>query len=318
MAQFNQALQVPLECRGMRIDQVVAQLVPQFSRAQLQQWLKSGQIRVNGQLWQAKTRVSGGEQVILAVVLSTQTEALAQAIPLHIVYEDEQLLVVNKPAGLVVHPAAGHREGTLLNALLHHDPQLAQLPRAGIVHRLDKDTTGLLVVARTAQAQTALVRQLQQRTVGRTYDAIVIGSMVSGGVVNEAIGRHSHDRKKFAVDSRGKEALTHYRVVQRFRAHTHIKLKLETGRTHQIRVHMAHIRYPLVGDPVYSGHLPKHCSAPLIAALREFKRQALHASELSLIHPTSQDILEWNVPLPEDMVELLEVLNVDLTGVHTG
>jgi 23S rRNA pseudouridine1911/1915/1917 synthase len=258
--------------------------------------------------------VLGGEWVALEARLEDQVECRPQAIDLDIVYEDACLILINKPAGLVVHPAAGNPDGTLQNALLHHDPELIQLPRAGIIHRLDKETTGLLVIARTPAAHKALVEQLQAREFDREYRAVATGVMTAGGSVDEPIGRHPTQRIKMAVHRAGKEAVTHYRVLERFRAHTYLKINLETGRTHQIRVHMAHLRYPLVGDPVYAGRLrqPAGASEQLREALRRFRRQALHALKLGLTHPESGEWMEWESPLPEDMQLLLEALRADL------
>jgi len=246
--------------------------------------------------------------------LVQETTFEPEPIPLDIVYEDEALLVINKPAGLVVHPAVGNWKGTLLNALLHHVPALAQIPRAGIVHRLDKGTTGLLVVAKTLEAQTSLVEQLQARSFTREYDAVVNGVLTGGGKVDAPIGRHPVDRKRMAVVRNGKPAVTHYRVAERFRAHTHIKVQLETGRTHQIRVHMAHQRFPLIGDPVYGGRLrlPPESGEVLIQMLRGFSRQALHASRLGLVHPQTGEYMEWQAAIPEDIEQLLAVLRQDL------
>ena len=239
--------------------------------------------------------------------------SLPQAIPLHIVYEDEHLLVINKPAGLVVHPAAGNHDGTMLNALLHYAPELVHVPRAGIVHRIDKETSGLLVVARTLTAQTDLVQQLQERSIEREYEAVAMGVMTSGGSVDAPIGRHAVDRKRMAVTRSGKPAVSHYRVAERFRIHTHIKVHLETGRTHQIRVHMAYIHHPLLGDPVYGGRLriPPGSSESLMTTLRTFKRQALHAARLALQHPESGEPMEWHAPLPDDMTTLIKALHDD-------
>lgn len=236
-----------------------------------------------------------------------------QAIPLTVVHEDDQVLVIDKPAGLVVHPAAGNPDGTLLNALLHHWPELVAVPRAGIVHRLDKDTSGLMVVARTLAAQTALVEQLQARTVSREYDAVVTGVMTAGGSVDAPIGRHPKDRKRQAVTVNGKPAVTHYRVVERYRGHTHVRCRLETGRTHQIRVHLAHRRFPLVGDPVYGGRLklPAGAVEPLKEILREFPRQALHARKLAFDHPGSGERVEFRAALPDDMLMLIDYLRDD-------
>lgn len=306
--------QVPETLGGRRLDQVLAELFADFSRSRLQQWIKEGNVTIDGETLRAKDKLYGGETIILTVELVDETPFKPEPIPLDIVYEDDALLVINKPAGLVVHPAAGNWQGTLLNALLHHVPALAKVPRAGIVHRLDKDTTGLLVVAKTLEVQTALVEQLQARSFTREYDAVVNGVLTGGGTVDAPIGRHPVDRKRMAVVRNGKPAVTHYRVAERFRAHTHIKVQLETGRTHQIRVHMAHQRHPLVGDPVYGGRLrlPPASGEVLQQALRNFPRQALHASRLGLVHPQSGEYLEWTAPLPEDFLGLLKVLLDDL------
>ncbi|MGM0594013.1 MAG: 23S rRNA pseudouridine(1911/1915/1917) synthase RluD [Pseudomonadota bacterium] len=309
--------EVPQSLAGRRLDQVLAELFPDYSRSRLQQWVKKGDVTVDGKALRPRDKLFGGERIELAVTLEPETAFEPEPIALDIVYEDEALLVINKPAGLVVHPAAGNWQGTLLNALLHHHPPIATVPRAGIVHRLDKATTGLLVVAKTLEAQTALVEQLQARSFTREYDAVVNGVLTGGGTVDAPLGRHPVDRKRMAVvRSGGKPAVTHYRVEERFRAHTHIKVKLETGRTHQIRVHMAHQRYPLVGDPVYGGRLrlPPACGEALMEMLRGFRRQALHASRLGLEHPTSGEYLEWTAPLPEDMQRLIDVLREDLNN----
>lgn len=286
---------IPDALAGRRLDQALAEIFSDYSRSRLKQWLEEGHVLVDGKQLRPKDKIWGGEEVLLNVVIEPQREYIAQEIPLDIVYEDEHLLVVNKPAGLVVHPGSGNPDGTMLNALLHHAPELANIPRAGIVHRIDKETTGLLVVAKTLPAQTALVEQLQDRAFEREYDAVAVGVMTAGGRIEAPIGRHSVDRTRMAVTHSGKEAVTHYRVEERFRGHTHIKVKLETGRTHQIRVHMAYRDYPLVGDPVYGGRLkfPKGGSEELRQALRGFKRQALHASRLGLIHPATGDYMEW-------------------------
>lgn len=301
---------VPDELAGMRLDQALAELFPDYSRSKLQTWIKAGRVRVNDAALKPKDRVEGGEAVSLDAEPETVTRCDAEAIALDIVYEDKALLVVNKPAGLVVHPAAGNWGGTLQNALLHHDPKLAALPRAGIVHRIDKDTSGLLMVAKTLQAHHSLVGQLQERSIEREYLAIAQGRMTAGGTVDAPIGRHPVDRKRNAVRESGKEAVTHYRVLERFGHYTLIRLQLETGRTHQIRVHMEHIHYPLLGDPVYGGRfrLPPQCPPELEQQLRGFKRQALHAAKLGLQHPVSGDYLEWEAPLPDDMAQLLEAL----------
>ncbi len=299
---------------GMRLDQAIAVLFPDFSRARLQQWIKQGMVSVDGEIaMRPRDKVLGGELVELQAEMEDKVECRPQSIHLDIVYEDESLLVINKPAGLVVHPAAGNPDGTMQNALLHHDETLIQLPRAGIVHRLDKETSGLLVVARTAAAHKHLVEQLQERAFKREYRAVVKGVMTAGGSVDQPIGRHPTQRTRMAVHPNGKPAVTHYRVLERFRFHTHLKVVLETGRTHQIRVHMAHIRYPLVGDPVYGGRLqiPAKVTPELEAMLRSFRRQALHARKLGLNHPKTGEWLEWRAEPPEDMQELLRVLAED-------
>jgi len=304
---------IPAVCAGMRLDQALAELLPHYSRNRLQQWLKAGQLRVDGAIRRPRDPVVGGEVVSGELTLETETTALAQDIPLTVLYEDADLLVVNKPAGLVAHPAAGNRDGTLVNALLHHAPELATLPRAGLVHRLDKDTTGLLVVARSLRAHTALVEQLQARAIEREYLAVVNGVPVAGGAVNAPIGRHPVDRQRMAVTPGGKPAVTHYRVLRRFRAHALLRVKLETGRTHQIRVHMAHIRWPLLGDPVYGGRLrvPPGATGRCLETIQQFHRQALHAERLALTHPVTGERLEWQAEVPADLAELIAVLAED-------
>lgn len=308
---------IPEGMAGMRLDQALAEIFGQFSRARLQQWIKQGEISVDGRQMRAKDKVLGGEEVIVTVKLEKETRFEAQPIALDIVFEDEHILVINKPAGLVVHPAAGNPDGTMLNALLHHAPELANVPRAGIVHRLDKDTTGLLVVARTLEAQTSLVEQLQARAFLREYETVVSGVMTAGGTVDAPMGRHPVQRKRMAVlPQGGKPAITHYRVKEKFRAHTHVSVRLETGRTHQIRVHMAHIHFPIVGDPVYGGRLklPKQCSEELASCLRRFRRQALHARQLGIVHPASGEEMSWSQATPDDMQALLDTLRQDSKG----
>ncbi|MCV2403730.1 23S rRNA pseudouridine(1911/1915/1917) synthase RluD [Marinomonas sp. C2222] len=307
--------QVPFDLGGSRFDQIATELFSDYSRARIQAWIKEGVLTVDGKAGKAKEKLFGGETIALDILLEDQEVHQAQEMSLDIVYEDEDILVVNKPAGLVVHPAVGNRDGTLMNAILHHAPETAHIPRAGIVHRLDKETTGLMVVAKTLAAQTDLVAQLQERSMGREYEAVAIGVMTGGGEVDEPIGRHPHNRMKQAVEPvNGKEAITHYRLVERYKNHTHIRLKLETGRTHQIRVHMAFIQYPLVGDPQYGGRLkmPKACSPELQEELRMFRRQALHAKKLELSHPISGEWMSWEVELPEDMKKLLAALKADM------
>jgi 23S rRNA pseudouridine1911/1915/1917 synthase len=302
--------EVPYELAGMRLDQVLAELFPDYSRSKLQTWVKTGRVLVNGLTLKVKDKLDGGEVIVLDAEPEVVVISEAEEIPLDIIYEDESLLIVNKPAGLVVHPAVGNWSGTLLNALLNHDRNLETLPRAGIVHRIDKETSGLLMIAKTLQAHNSLTQQLQERAIAREYLAVCKGRMTAGGTVDQPIARHPTDRKRYAVKESGKEAVTHYRVVQRFTHHTFVQLKLETGRTHQIRVHMAHIRYPLLGDPVYGGRfqMPPNCSVRLEKELRSFKRQALHAAKLGLMHPVTDEYCEWEQPLPEDMANLLEAL----------
>lgn len=303
---------------GMRLDQVVADLFPDYSRSKLKEWILAGNVCVNGEPCVVpRQKMTGDEVISVEAEIEQQVVNEAQAIELDIVYEDEDILIINKPADLVVHPGAGNQDGTLLNALLAHVPDIDKVPRAGIVHRLDKDTTGLMVVAKTLPAQTHLVDQLQSRVMSREYEALVNGTMVAGGLVDAPIGRHSTKRTHMAVREMGKPAVTHYRVIEKFRAHTHVRLKLETGRTHQIRVHMAYIKHPLVGDPAYGGRLrlPKGSSDEFANTLRGFNRQALHAAQLSLFHPTTDEWMTWQAPLPQDMVALIDSVRED-TKIH--
>lgn len=307
---------IPADLAGQRFDQAAAALLEEFSRSRLKTWIESGQLTLAGQAVAPKTRVGGGEVLRLDVEVDAAVPVVAEPIPLAIVHEDADILVIDKPAGLVVHPGAGNPSGTLQNALLAFDPALAQLPRAGLVHRLDKDTTGLLVVARTHHARRALVGQLERRAIHRIYEAVCQGVLTGGGEIDAPIGRHPRDRLRMSVVERGRPASTRYRLVARFRAHSHVRLELETGRTHQIRVHMAHIRHPLLGDPLYGGRprLPKAPSAPLVATLRGFPRQALHAAELELKSPASGERLRLKSPLPADMRALLAALAADAAG----
>lgn len=305
---------VPETVGGARLDQIAAELFKGFSRSRLQRWIKEGDLLVDGKSCRSRDKLFGGEQLTVKATLEPEGEWSAEPMTLDIIYEDEHLLVINKPAGLVVHPAAGNYQGTLLNGLIHHLPGNENIPRAGIVHRLDKDTTGLMVVAKTLAAHQSLIRQLQDRSVSREYEAVVPGVMTGGGMVNKPLGRHPQVRTRMAVlDHGGKEAITHYRVIERFAGHTHIRLKLETGRTHQIRVHMASIGYPLVGDATYGGRLklPKGASDELQDTLRAFKRQALHAARLALIHPQTEALVEWQVAAPQDFMHLLDALRSD-------
>jgi 23S rRNA pseudouridine1911/1915/1917 synthase len=303
-------LELPADLAGKRLDQALALVLPQYSRARLQAWIEAGAVQVDGRAPRARDRVLGGEQVSVEARLEAQVELAPDAIPLSIVHEDAALLVIDKPAGLVVHPGAGNPRRTLQNALLAHDSRLALVPRAGIVHRLDKDTSGLLVVARTPEAHAALVAALAAREIERHYLAVCAGVMTGGGTVDKPVGRHRTDRTRMVIRADGREAITHVRVVKRFRAHTLVRCRLETGRTHQIRVHLAHIGHPLVGDPVYGGRrrLPAGAGPALVAALNAFKRQALHAATLALEHPVSGEGMEWEAPLPADMRGLLAVL----------
>ncbi|WJW74923.1 23S rRNA pseudouridine(1911/1915/1917) synthase RluD [Thiohalobacter sp. IOR34] len=319
MAELMQlSARVPAEAAGRRLDQVLAELFPDYSRSRLQHWVRAGAVQVDGRAWtRPRDKLAGGEQVEITASLPEDRRCEAQDIPLQIVHEDAELLVIDKPAGLVVHPAAGNPDGTLQNALLHHDPALAAVPRAGIVHRLDKDTSGLMVVARTLTAHHSLVAQLQARSVSREYLAVVWGVMTAGGSVEQPIGRHPVDRKRMAVLRHGgKPAVTHYRVAERFRAHSLLRVSLETGRTHQIRVHMAWLRHPLVGDPVYGGRQrqPAGAGEALRQTLHGFRRQALHATRLVLDHPASGETMAWEAPPPADFQALLAALREDAAG----
>lgn len=307
--------EVPLGAVGDRLDVVAAQLFPDFSRARLQEWIKDQHLLVDGGVGKPKQKLQGGEILTLTPLLEPQGEWLAEDIPLDVVFEDEHILLLNKSDNAVVHPAAGNASGTVLNALLHHDPSLANLPRGGIVHRLDKDTTGLMVVAKTLQAHQSLVAQLQARTVGRHYYAIVNGLVTAKGKVDAPIGRHPVQRKKMAVVKDGKQAITHYQTQKHYQRHTYIRLKLETGRTHQIRVHMQSIAHPLVGDPTYGGRVraDKHLSPELSDVIQGFSRQALHAGGLELIHPHTGDHISWECDLPQDMKDLLTHLDQGLS-----
>lgn len=292
----------------MRLDQALAKLLPHWSRSRLQSWITGQRVTLDGHTVTVKHKVWGGEPVRISPQTDAQeTSFQAENIKLNIIYEDDALIVINKPAGLVTHPGNGNWQGTLLNALLHHTPQLEHVPRAGIVHRLDKDTTGLLAVAKTIEAQTSLVRQLQQRTVKRDYLALVLGEVTQAGSVEAPIGRHPVQRTKMAVTSSGKPARTHYRVIETFTDCTLLQCSLETGRTHQIRVHMQTIGHALAGDPLYSGK-PIKTRQSIERLLSAFPRQALHAYQLSLTHPQNQQICQWQAPVPPDMQALLQAL----------
>jgi len=313
MTSEKQISTVPEDLAGLRLDQALAQMFPDYSRSRLKEWLLSGAITVDGGSPRPRDAVRGGEVVEFEPQPETEVRAEPEPIRLDVVFEDEHLLVVDKPVGLVVHPGAGNPGGTLMNGLLHHAPQLESVPRAGIIHRIDKDTTGLLLIAKTLPAHTSLTRQLAERTISREYLAVCTGVLTGGGTIDEPIARHPVDRKRMSVQQDGKPAVTHFKVLERFRAHTYVSVKLETGRTHQIRVHFAWRRNPLVGDTVYGGRLalPKGASEPLIDALRRFRRQALHAARLAFEHPVSGETLVVEAPLPADFEALLAVLRED-------
>ena len=312
---------VPLELAGRRFDQALAEMFPEYSRSRLAEWIKAGDALLDGQPVRPRDPVRGGEAVAVNLRTRVETHSEAEAIALDVRYQDADVLVIDKPAGLVVHPGAGNPRGTMVNALLHLDPTLAELPRAGIVHRLDKDTSGLMVVARSVRAHSSLIEQLSGREVHRQYLAVVVGPMIAGGTVDAPIGRHPTDRIRQAVvkEGQGKQAVTHYRVRERFRAHTLVECRLETGRTHQIRVHMAYAKHPLIGDPLYGGSfkLPKAATPELVEALRGFRRQALHAEKLSFRHPVSGEAVTTESPMPDDMQALLAALRAD-TAAFTG
>jgi len=313
-AEFREhALTLAPETAGLRFDQALAQALPQYSRARLKTWIESGAVQVDGRPLRGKDRVLGGERVRIHAQLPSHGRVQAEAMPLTVVFSDRSLLVLDKPAGMVVHPGAGNLRHTLQNALLALDPKLALVPRAGLVHRLDKDTSGLLLVARTPEAHTALTAAMAARQITREYLAVCTGAMTGGGTIDEPIGRHRRLRTRMAVRTDGRVAITHYRIEKRFRAHTLVRVTLETGRTHQIRVHLAHIGFPVVGDPVYGGRrrIPKGSSSALAAELQAFPRQALHAARLTLAHPLTHREHEWRSPLPEDMQGLLDALEAD-------
>jgi 23S rRNA pseudouridine1911/1915/1917 synthase len=303
-------LELPFELAGWRLDQALARLLPQYSRARIQAWIEAGLVEVDGRRPRSRTKIAGGERTRLEARYEADTRVSPEALPLDLAFADGALLIVDKPAGLVVHPGAGQPAHTLQNALLAFDPELARVPRAGLVHRLDKDTSGLLIVARTPETHTALVAALQAREIHREYLALCLGRMTGGGTVDEPIGRHRTQRTRMAVRAGGRVAVTHYRIERRFAAHTLARVELETGRTHQIRVHLAHIGYPVVGDPAYGGRrqLPRGASAAALAALGAFRRQALHATRLALAHPVTGRRLEVEAPLPADMAALIAAL----------
>jgi 23S rRNA pseudouridine1911/1915/1917 synthase len=305
---------IPEEFAGLRLDQALARMFPEYSRSRLKSWLLAGAITVDGVSPRPRDPVLGGESVALNAEPTVVVAAAAEPIALDIVYEDESLMVINKPVGLVVHPGAGNPSGTLMNGLLNHAAQLEQIPRAGIVHRLDKDTSGLLLIAKTLESHTALVRLLGDREISRNYLAVCNGVLTGGGTIDEPVGRHPVDRKRMSIRPEGKPAVTHYTVIERFAAHTYINVVLETGRTHQIRVHFAHRRHALVGDQVYGGRLalPAGASDEVIAMLRSFRRQALHATKLEFNHPMSGEEMRLEVEPPADFESVLEVLRQDV------
>ena len=307
-------LAIPERLAGLRLDQALAELLPHLSRNRLQGWIRDGLVLVDSSPWRSKDRLCGNELIEILGVLEAQTPYQPQPIPLDITYHDDDLLVINKPAGLVVHPAAGNPDGTLQNGLLHWDQDLLKLPRCGIVHRLDKDTSGLLVVARSLRAHVSLVNQLQSHSMHREYMAVIAGLPVSGGMIDLPVGRHPTQRTRMAVSTRGKNAITHFQVQERFRAHSLLKIRLATGRTHQIRVHLAHLKFPILGDQVYGGRvqLPPKISPALIDRILGFRRQALHARCLRLIHPVKGTVMEWEAPLPADIEGLIYELRVDV------
>ncbi|MDH2926477.1 23S rRNA pseudouridine(1911/1915/1917) synthase RluD [Lonepinella koalarum] len=299
---------------GQRLDQTLAELFPDYSRSRLKIWIENNNVHVNGKVLNVpRSKMLGGEQIDISVEVEDETHYTPENLPLNIVYEDDDILVINKPKDVVVHPGAGNPSGTVLNALLYHYPQIAEVPRAGIVHRLDKDTTGLMVVAKTIPAQTQLVRDLQKRKITREYEAVAFGVMTKGGKVDQPMARHPTKRTLMAVHPMGKPAITHYRIMEHFRNYTRLRLRLETGRTHQIRVHMAHIAHPLLGDQTYGGRPrpPKNATEAFSAVLRDFQRQALHAVMLRLEHPITRQIMQWHAPLPDDFVALINALKQD-------
>ena len=312
MKKYNKEIYLPDEMIGKRLDVVLAEMLPEFSRSRIKKWIIDGSITIDQEKKRPRDLVVGGEKILIMIELAENTSSKAEPINIQVEYEDSDIAIINKPAGLVVHPGAGNPDGTLLNGLLHKWPELSDIPRAGIIHRLDKETSGLIIVTKNLIAHNYLVQELSQRKISREYDAICYGVLTGGGTINEPIARHRTQRKKMSVDSNGKDAITHYRVIKRFRAHTHIKIKLETGRTHQIRVHFAFKRNALLGDPLYSRlMIPAGCNKGLEESIREFKRQALCASRLRFSHPISRKEIEVKISLPSDLKNLLNALEND-------
>ncbi|MEO0575596.1 MAG: 23S rRNA pseudouridine(1911/1915/1917) synthase RluD [Pseudomonadota bacterium] len=318
MTRISHSEAVPNHLAGYRLDQALAKMFPEHSRSRLTQWLKEGMITVDGGRPKPRARLEGGEQVELEVTLTVNETVVAEPVDLEVAFEDESFVVINKPAGLVVHPGAGNQHGTLQHGLLHRWPALAELPRAGLVHRIDKDTTGLLLVAKTLTAHTQLVRELAERNIHREYLAICHGALTGGGTVDAPIGRHSQDRLRMSVRDDGRTAVTHYRMEERFVAHTMIRVTLETGRTHQIRVHFAHLRHPLVGDQLYGGRhrIPAGNDQPMLDAIRGFRRQALHAARLTFAHPVNGEEVSIAAPVPQDLQTLADVLRAHALRVN--
>jgi len=304
---------IPEEMSGKRLDQALAKLLPEHSRARLQGWIRDGYVLIDKKLMRPRDKIQGGEQVEIRAEIEVQISASPENIPLQIVFEDEYLIIINKPAGLIVHPGSGNPQHTLMNALLHHDQKFEQVPRAGIVHRLDKGTSGLLVIARTPQSHTSLVKQLQTRDMYREYVTIVSGVMTAGGTIDQPIGRHPKHRTRMAIVKNGRTAITHYRIIRKYRHHTQLQVNLETGRTHQIRVHMTWHHHPIIGDPVYGTkkQLVKGMNSNLANIVTAFPRQALHARAIQLLHPHSDELMTWEAPIPEDITALIDSLELD-------
>jgi len=301
---------VPQQLAGERLDKALSLLYPEHSRARLQSWIKAGNVAVDNKVLRQKDTVKAGQSIVVIPEFEPDERHSGEAIPLDIIHEDREILIINKPAGLIVHPGAGNPEHTLLNALLYYHSGLEQVARAGIVQRLDKDTSGIMVIAKTPTVHTYLVRQLRDRNIHREYQAVVTGAMTGGGRIEAPIGRHHLHRKHMAVVASGKPAITHYRIIKKYPAVTHLMVRLETGRTHQIRVHMAHLHHPVIGDPVYGGRrrLPANIPQSLAEVIRAFPRQALHAFRIELVHPASNKLMRWTAPLPADMRDLIDAL----------